>query len=61
MKDQINKLINDYHQREADKKGYRYFNQDYVTSEILEDKQLVKDIIDLARELAPINKLVKQG
>jgi hypothetical protein len=60
MKEQLNKIINGYFQRKHDAVGARYFEQDYV-GDMLSDQQVTRDILDLAREIAPLDKRVKQG
>lgn len=45
MKEQLNSIINNYYRRLYERNGYdRYFDREYITENILSDKELVKEI-----------------
>lgn len=56
MKEILNELFNNYYRRLYERQGLgRYFDKEYITDEMLSDKELVKDIQKAATQLGKAN------
>jgi hypothetical protein len=56
MKEIINTVINNYYRRLYEVQGMgRYFDQEYITDAMLEDKELIKDINKAVAQLGKPN------
>jgi hypothetical protein len=56
MKEIINTIINNYYRRLYEQQGMgRYFEQEYITDAMLEDKELIKDINKAVIQLGKTN------